>query len=399
MPRFPYPRRILVISEIGCGPPYAGNRARMKSLLQEVKALGYEIDFAGVDLTQQEMVETKRLVDRWVASFNKTVTPTLWNRICKKFAKFLGCIRPVDSVQAELIPGLDERFVIHWLPEAIKLQKKNQYALVLVSYVFHSAFLYAFPLPCKKILDTHDSFSDRKQKLEEKGISDYWFSLDQAQEAAGLRRSDAVLAIQAEEAAFFRTITNNSIDVHVVGHFARPVSIPWSSHSALKIGYVGSENPINIKSFHWFLKEVWPGVLDAAPACRLLVAGSICRHLPTTASVELIGEISDLADFHSQCLLSINPMLGGTGLKIKTIESLAFGRAVVGTESAAEGLLPFVGNGLYIARNCYDFISILVQLLNNPKQARDSGSKAIGLVEQLNVEYRNELKKVLVKST
>jgi glycosyltransferase involved in cell wall biosynthesis len=34
----------------------------------------------------------------------------------------------------------------------------------------------------------------------------------------------------------------------------------------------------------------------------------------------------------------INPMVGGTGLKIKTVEALAYGRAVISTKAGASGL-------------------------------------------------------------
>ena len=34
----------------------------------------------------------------------------------------------------------------------------------------------------------------------------------------------------------------------------------------------------------------------------------------------------------------INPEIGGTGLKTKTIEALAYGRAVIGTRRAFEGM-------------------------------------------------------------
>ena len=61
--------RILVIAEIGCGPPYYGNRARMRSLLGELRALGYSIDFAGVRFSAEEKASTLSHIDRWVHSF------------------------------------------------------------------------------------------------------------------------------------------------------------------------------------------------------------------------------------------------------------------------------------------------------------------------------------------
>ena len=62
-------RRLLVISRIGVGPPYAGNRSRMAALLDDLRALGFELHFAGVDLAAEEKRETQRVVDRWIHDF------------------------------------------------------------------------------------------------------------------------------------------------------------------------------------------------------------------------------------------------------------------------------------------------------------------------------------------
>jgi hypothetical protein len=51
-----------------------------------------------------------------------------------------------------------------------------------------------------------------------------------------------------------------------------------------------------------------------------------------------VGPVDSLADFYGEVDAVINPMLGGTGLKIKTLEALAFGRAFVGTASALDGI-------------------------------------------------------------
>ena len=48
--------------------------------------------------------------------------------------------------------------------------------------------------------------------------------------------------------------------------------------------------------------------------------------------------VEDVCDAYLRIDVAINPMIGGTGLKIKTVEGLAFGRMVLSTKAGASGL-------------------------------------------------------------
>jgi hypothetical protein len=65
--------RVLVISPIGCGPPHSGNRTRIRTLLQELKSLGYQVHFAWAQipdettwarLSEEERLKTNQYVDQ-----------------------------------------------------------------------------------------------------------------------------------------------------------------------------------------------------------------------------------------------------------------------------------------------------------------------------------------------
>ena len=52
----------------------------------------------------------------------------------------------------------------------------------------------------------------------------------------------------------------------------------------------------------------------------------------------LLGPVPDAEDFYRAVECVLNPMAGGTGLKIKTVEALAAGLPVLGTRDAFAGL-------------------------------------------------------------
>jgi glycosyltransferase involved in cell wall biosynthesis len=52
----------------------------------------------------------------------------------------------------------------------------------------------------------------------------------------------------------------------------------------------------------------------------------------------VLGPVPDAEDFYRAVECVLNPMAGGTGLKIKTVEALAAGLPVLGTRDAFAGL-------------------------------------------------------------
>jgi glycosyltransferase involved in cell wall biosynthesis len=91
-----------------------------------------------------------------------------------------------------------------------------------------------------------------------------------------------------------------------------------------------------------FLAEVWPQVLAARPA-RLLVAGRAptpaLRTLASSApSVELLADPSVRASVYDRCGAMVDPSVDGTGVAVKTLEALTFGRPVIGYSAARRGL-------------------------------------------------------------
>ena len=392
--------RLLVISEIGCGPPYLGNRIRMRALLREIRQLGLEIHFAGVALSEEEKLATGPCVDQWVFDFQPCSTPKsthLVGRIARKLRHLLFGQSIIRETPPRIDKGVDQWFHPHWSAQARKLQRTGKYQRVLVAYVFHSAFFECFPDTCLKILDTHDVFADRAAKLEGQGIGNFWFTLDVTEERRGVLRADVILAIQHEEAGHFRKLTGGRREIRTVGHFVEPriLAHTGTQMSAPCCGYLASDNPINVDGITWFLGNIWPEVLLHAPTARLLIGGRICKLLDAMPSVDLLGEVATVEDFYSRCLFTINPMRGGTGLKIKTVESLSYGRAVVTTTVGAEGITGHLRDGFEVCDDAHEFAGAITRWLASPEAAISRGAAAVEAMSEFNRSSHEELSRSL----
>lgn len=383
--------RVLFITQYGVGPPFAGNRSRIQRLLEDLRELGFEIHLADVLMPDHELSTTLPYVDGHIHRFKNTAHDrSVLARAKRKFRTFGSNWMKKDQNEV----SIDRWFFPHWDTEAVALQKKAKYSRVIVQYVFHSRFLKAFGENCLKVLDTHDCFAHRNARLAAKGATANWFETTTEGERIGLLRADRIIAIQDLENDYFRDLVGGKRDVFTVGHrcVPTPMDLPKQNDT---IGYLSSNNPLNVDSLRWFLDEVWPRILSKRPHARLLIAGTICQTHWSAVNVDVIGEVEVLSEFFKKCSLVINPMRVGTGLKIKTIEALAHGRMVVGTDVAFEGIADRMHGLDCIANDPQVFAQHVLKYLGDLKLLAESSDQAIHVVKGLNQAWKDALVAVM----
>lgn len=399
--------RILVISPIGCGPPHSGNRTRMRALLQELRGLGYEIHFAWAQIPDPEAwarlstearQETIQHVDQWVHDFH---WPSRQNSGCMLLLEKIrhGIVRLTRRGRERRSKGihrLDQWFHSGWIREARDLQRRYRYSKVIVAYVFCSAFFKAFPATTLKVLDCHDAFTCRNDVVSTSEENNWWYAVYRTDERRGLMRSDRILGIQEHESEFFRRLTNRRRPVFSVGHFTDVRALPFDKQHRDVIGFIGSDTPTNADGLRWLFDEVLPLVTAQCPSSRLLLAGGVSLSI-TSSPPEciILGMVDDVSEFYSRILFAINPVRHGTGLKIKTVEALAHGRAVVATPSGSSGLEAYAGRGLEPATTAGEFAVAIVTMLKDPELAMQRGHRAAVVATELNDRSREILSRAL----
>jgi glycosyltransferase involved in cell wall biosynthesis len=309
----------LVISPTPSHPQNAGNRQRIHALMRHLKQCGHRVDFCFV---AREQVDDAALLAMRRAWDQVTVVPHDRSREP----------RPQNGVFA-----IDDWFLPP-VAEAVQyLADSATYDLVMVEYVFLSKALDFFPAGTLKLLDTHDIFADRHKRLQALGMNPGFFWTSPMEERRGLDRADLVIAIQDEERRMFEENTRASvITIGFLPETAPPAPV---AHEGLRIGYLGSGNPINTRAMRRFLAALDGPGLQASDA-TLTIGGGAGAAMADAAGpgVEVQGTTDDLAGFYAGLDLAVNPHEGGTGLKIKTVEALAHGLPVIGTAEAFLGL-------------------------------------------------------------
>jgi glycosyltransferase involved in cell wall biosynthesis len=385
--------RILIITDLAVLPANAGNKTRVWALMNNLRRLGHEVWFLGLGLRVEEVV---RLRAAWGEHVHNLPAVRARHARPRWFAlqRFL-----TDRLIARGIgaPGVDHWYWPHWDKAIAEFASIHTFDAVMVEYVFFSRALHHFGDGVCKIIDTHDVYTGRREKLKARNIKRFYQYLTKAsEEARGLNRANVVIGIQENESKFFRQLLGPTRRVITVGHTVDLQPVPRPDHA--DILFLGSPYVANVDGVTHFIEHCLPAIRQAVPAARLLVAGSICRVLkPGTDGVELLGEVDDVKEAYARAAVVINPVLAGTGLKTKTIEALAFGCPLVTTSCGAEGLESAAGTAFCLADEPIRFAEAVINLLTMPKHAARLARDAIQFAEQWNNQQLQALNQVLTQ--
>jgi polysaccharide biosynthesis protein PslH len=251
----------------------------------------------------------------------------------------------VQPVGPAATPSYGEYFDIDdWYDQRVsdlvdKLCTRYHFSVCLTNYVWFSKVLDVLPAKTFKIIDTHDVFGDRHIVAKKAGLDPVWFYTTKELESLALSRADLVIAIQDEEQKYFESITD--VKVEVIGYVVPKQQLlarTNKSSDKIRIGYIGSGNPFNVQSMLAFQTHImrYPELLSKF---EFFLAGTICKSIVEQNQVYTIcGMVDELEDFYSQIDIAVNPMIGGTGLKIKSLEALSFGKPLIGTLDAMVGI-------------------------------------------------------------
>lgn len=146
----------------------------------------------------------------------------------------------------------------------------------------------------------------------------------------------------------------------------------------------------NLEGVKWFLKQVWPMVHERMPQLTLYLAG---RKMPDDLmrlemdGVKVLGEVPDATYFITSKQINVVPLLSGSGIRVKIIEAMSAGKAVVTTTIGAEGIGCTDGKDVLIADTPEQFVEQLQRCVDNPEFRKQIGSNAARLITE---QYSNK---------
>ena len=401
---------LLCLSHVAPYPPRAGNEYRMHRLLSWLREEGWQVILLYCPLPDNEPSDEQvRLLSSAYANLvvvgrDGRLQHGLSDPIAAAaIARLKGQSRDVSTLlgedgqtEAARLLGLVRVFCPDALVEVLlALDQALQPRAVLASYVFMTRGLPLLRQGTLKIVDTHDVFSTKAEKVSAFGIRDD-LAMSAAEEGALLGRADVALGIQPEESEALRRIAPG-VDVHTIGvDITMPAQSPPVAAPVLLL--VASANPMNIKGLRDFLRFAWPRIIAAVPEARLDVVGTVGEAVPDpVAGLRLLGRIDDLEAAYATARIVINPAVAGTGLKIKTLEALANLKPIVVWPSGVDGIAPELRVFCTVVTDWYAFGEAALRLLHDAAPGRDLHRSRADIARLLSAETAyGSLRRVLL---
>jgi sugar transferase (PEP-CTERM/EpsH1 system associated) len=136
----------------------------------------------------------------------------------------------------------------------------------------------------------------------------------------------------------------------------------------------------NVDAMEWFCKEAFPLIRRVKPDVRLLIVGRDPApdivSLSEIEGVTVTGRVEDVRPFHQHAAVFVVPLRFGGGTRLKILEAMAMGKAIVTTSIGCEGLELDPGSELLVADAPADFAEAVLRLLDDKCLRQDLGRRA-----------------------
>ncbi len=203
---------------------------------------------------------------------------------------------------------------------------------------------------------------------------------------------DCIIPITNEDAQFFKKhFPNKKIQVSPAGvdtsHFVSSDTKP----ELKSLFHLGALNWLpNQEAVRWLCTEIFQKLITKRNDFTIAVAG---KHTPkefynySNSNIVILGEIDDAVQFMNSKLIMLVPLLSGSGMRLKIIEGMALGKAIISTSVGAEGIKYTHDHDIIIANTSDEFVHAIEELLDNPEKIKFIGENAKKLIER---EYENQ---------
>jgi glycosyltransferase involved in cell wall biosynthesis len=204
------------------------------------------------------------------------------------------------------------------------------------------------------------------------------------------QQADCVIAVSAEDAQILRQYrADGTVPIVTNGIF---VDDYIQSSEELDLGkntlvFTGKmDYRPNVDAMTWFTSEVLPLVQAEIPDTRLYIVGqkphARLEKLRYKNNVEITGWVQDVQPFLRGAGVYVAPLRMGSGTRLKILEAMASGCAVVATTIAISGMRHEAKQALLVKDDEVSMSKAIIELLKHSAQRTALGKNAQRFVKQ-----------------
>ena len=288
------------------------------------------------------------------------------------------------EVYWQTIRGLVERAVTEWRPE-----------VVVIVQDMAAGWVTRLPAELPAVLTLHDltwrryASEARYAPTRRRVLLEVEAHRHRRHTLGLLPRFAAAVTLSTLETDELRAATSIPIELIPIGVDTREITAMPEPDGPPRLLFTGTLNyPPNSDGIRWFVEQVWPLVRREQPDVTLDIVGrnptpqvlALDRH----EGVTVVGPVPSMAPWFAQCHAVVVPIRTGAGVRVKIVEAMSAGRAIVSTSLGCEGLPAIMaGEQLLVADTPEAFAREVLTVLSDP--ALRAGLAAAGRATAVDV--------------
>jgi glycosyltransferase involved in cell wall biosynthesis len=288
-----------------------------------------------------------------------------------------GLPSPVAALFSRRFAKIVREVALHWKPDVIQIEHDALgYCAALIEGLAPATVLVCHDPGVGASADLAQITRGRQRlahRLDAITWRRYW--------SRTLPRLDATVAFTNADARVLRSVIP---DLNVV-RIPIGIELPAEPFSATgsgdgKVLFVGGySHPPNADAALRLITSIMPIARRRLPGSRLMLVGDRpTDHMRAIASAQdaITGAVPQVGPYVDEAALVVLPIRIGGGMRVKLLEALAAGKAVVASPLAAAGLDVTDGRELVLADTDQEFADAIVTLLGDDAARVGIGRKA-----------------------
>ncbi|MGA2467075.1 MAG: glycosyltransferase [Thermodesulfobacteriota bacterium] len=247
---------------------------------------------------------------------------------------------------------------VDMLPLTVYINEFEHLPKILVNHNVESVRLYRWfktePNPLKKVY-----------------LGIQWLKLRSFERSAMEKFDGCVVVSDVDKELLIKMEVNSRLFVVSNGtdtKFFRPNNNKVFENEVLWIGHMDVHT--NKDAVLYFWKEIYPLLRKQYPQVRMTFVGTappkeIVDIAKRDGHVRVTGFVDDIRPYIDEAAVMVVPIRIGSGTRLKILDAMAMGKAIVSTSIGCEGINVTHGKNIMIADNPEDFANRTIELLKN----------------------------------
>lgn len=161
-----------------------------------------------------------------------------------------------------------------------------------------------------------------------------------------------------------------------------------NDHQSNTIIYTGGMNMFaNKDAVMHLIEDIWPRIKSKVPDAVFKIIGQdpppeLLEIADRDNDIQVLGYVDDIRPYVAEAAVYVVPLRVGGGTRLKVLDALSQGKAIVSTSVGCEGITVTHGDNIFIEDNDDAFADRVVELFNDEALRKRLGGNARLLAEQ-----------------